>query len=92
MLSGLSRSPKQLSAKYFYDTVGSQLFDAITELSRILSDPHSTLHPSFPGPARDGPPVLRPRCLLVELAAVGSLLEGAAPCSTNSIARQGMSR
>ena len=32
VLSGLSRSRKRLPAKYFYDTAGSQLFDAITEL------------------------------------------------------------
>ena len=30
--SGLSRTPKQLPSKYFYDTRGSELFEAITEL------------------------------------------------------------
>ena len=30
--AGLSKSPKQLSPKFFYDERGSQLFDAITEL------------------------------------------------------------
>ncbi len=29
---GLSRPQKQLPSKYFYDTRGSELFEAITEL------------------------------------------------------------
>ena len=32
VLSGLARSPKQLPPKYFYDAVGSSLFDAICGL------------------------------------------------------------
>jgi L-histidine Nalpha-methyltransferase len=32
VLEGLGQTPKQLSPKYFYDTRGSQLFDAICEL------------------------------------------------------------
>jgi len=32
VLEGLSRRPKQVAPKYFYDRRGSQLFDAITEL------------------------------------------------------------
>lgn len=32
VLAGLSASPKTLPCKYFYDEVGSQLFDKITEL------------------------------------------------------------
>jgi dimethylhistidine N-methyltransferase len=32
VLAGLSRRPKQIAPKYFYDRRGSQLFDAITEL------------------------------------------------------------
>jgi dimethylhistidine N-methyltransferase len=32
ILSGLSSKPKRLSPKYFYDEVGSKLFDQITEL------------------------------------------------------------
>ena len=32
IVEGLSNSPKQLPSKYFYDEVGSQLFDEITEL------------------------------------------------------------
>ena len=32
VLSGLARSPRKLSPKFFYDHHGSQLFDAITEL------------------------------------------------------------
>lgn len=31
ILAGLSRDPKQLPPKYFYDKVGAELFDAITE-------------------------------------------------------------
>jgi dimethylhistidine N-methyltransferase len=32
VVEGLSRSPKELPAKYFYDAEGSRLFEAITEL------------------------------------------------------------
>ncbi len=32
ILTGLARSPRQLSPKFFYDQRGSQLFDAITDL------------------------------------------------------------
>ena len=32
MLAGLSATPKSLPARYFYDAVGSALFDAITQL------------------------------------------------------------
>ena len=32
IIEGLSQSPKQLPSKYFYDEVGSRLFDDITEL------------------------------------------------------------
>ena len=32
LLTGLSECPKRLPPKYFYDTVGSQLFERITEL------------------------------------------------------------
>ncbi len=32
IVEGLSNSPKQLPSKYFYDEVGSKLFDEITEL------------------------------------------------------------
>lgn len=32
LVAGLARSPKQISAKYFYDAAGSQLFDQICEL------------------------------------------------------------
>jgi dimethylhistidine N-methyltransferase len=32
ILEGLSQSPKRISAKYFYDQKGSQLFEAITKL------------------------------------------------------------
>jgi dimethylhistidine N-methyltransferase len=32
VIDGLSRAPKRLSAKYFYDSAGSELFEQITEL------------------------------------------------------------
>ncbi|NND55489.1 MAG: L-histidine N(alpha)-methyltransferase [Gammaproteobacteria bacterium] len=32
IMTGLARTPKQISPKYFYDQQGSELFDAITEL------------------------------------------------------------
>ncbi len=32
ILKGLSESPKRISAKYFYDQTGSELFEAITQL------------------------------------------------------------
>src|SRR5882724_10556848 len=32
VLAGLSATPKRLTAKYFYDGVGSQLFERITEV------------------------------------------------------------
>ena len=32
VLAGLNATPKRVSAKYFYDRIGSQLFERITEL------------------------------------------------------------
>ena len=32
MITGLRRSPKQISPKFFYDEIGSKLFDEITQL------------------------------------------------------------
>jgi dimethylhistidine N-methyltransferase len=32
LTAGLGKSPKQISAKYFYDAIGSQIFDEICEL------------------------------------------------------------
>jgi dimethylhistidine N-methyltransferase len=70
VLAGLRRPHKQLPAKYFYDAVGSRLFDRITELPEyyptrtelgILRDNAEAMA------ARCGP-----RCLLIELGA-GSL-------------------
>ena len=37
--------PKRLPPKYFYDQRGSELFERITSLARILSDPHRDRHP-----------------------------------------------
>ncbi len=47
-IAGLTRHPKQLPPKYFYDVNGSELFEQITRLARILSDPHRTRHPARP--------------------------------------------
>ena len=37
--AGLTATPKDLPPKYFYDDRGSQLFDDITRLARVLPDP-----------------------------------------------------
>ena len=50
--AGLSSYPKELAPKYFYDERGSQLFEQITELRRVLPDP---------GRAGDPQPSARPR-------------------------------
>lgn len=70
VLLGLSRTPKRLSPKYFYDAAGSRLFDRITELDeyyptrteRSIMLAHSGAMANCCGP----------KCLLVELGA-GSL-------------------
>ncbi len=43
-LEGLTQTPKTLSPKYFYDVAGSDLFEQITLLAGILSDPHRARH------------------------------------------------
>ena len=72
VVAGLSRPQKRLSAKYFYDAAGSQLFDRITELDEYY-------------PTRTELGIMRKhaavmagccgrRCLLIELGA-GSLVK-----------------
>lgn len=72
VLSGLSRPQKRLPSKYFYDAVGSRLFDRITELDEYY-------------PTRTELAIMRAhagamaarcglRCLLIELGA-GSLVK-----------------
>ena len=72
VLIGLSRPQKRLPSKYFYDAVGSQLFDRITELAEYyptrtelaIMRAHSAVMAAMCGP----------RCLLIELGA-GSLVK-----------------
>jgi dimethylhistidine N-methyltransferase len=72
VLAGLARPRKRLSAKYFYDAVGSHLFDRITEL------PEYYLTRTELGILREHAPAMAarcgPRCLLIELGA-GSLVK-----------------
>ena len=49
VVSGLSRTPKRIAAKYFYDAEGSRLFDRITELdeyypTRVRTRNHGQPH------------------------------------------------
>ena len=50
VIGDLSRAPKRLSPKYFYDATGSELFEQITVLAGILPDPHRAFDPARPGP------------------------------------------
>ena len=43
---GLSCPFKELPPKYFYDERGSELFEQITELARVLPDPHRARDPA----------------------------------------------
>lgn len=70
VLGGLSRSPRRLPAKYFYDATGSQLFDAITELPEYY--PTRTELCILRASTREMARCCGPQCLLVELGA-GSL-------------------
>jgi dimethylhistidine N-methyltransferase len=72
VLAGLRRPQKHLSAKYFYDTAGSWLFDRITELDEYYltrTELRIMRRDTDRMAARCGP-----RCLLVELGA-GSLVK-----------------
>ncbi len=70
VLAGLSRVRKQLPPKYFYDSAGSQLFDAITELPEYY--PTRTELSILRTAAGEMARRCGPRCMLVELGA-GSL-------------------
>src|SRR3982074_710493 len=63
---GLSKSPKQLSPKYFYDERGSELFEEITQLPEyyLTRAERSLLEQKIGGIVR----AVRP-CSLVELGA-----------------------
>jgi dimethylhistidine N-methyltransferase len=70
VLAGLSRPRKQLPAKYFYDAVGSRLFDRITELPEYYPTRIELgILAAHAGSMADR---CGPHCLLVELGA-GSL-------------------
>ncbi|AMV26305.1 Histidine-specific methyltransferase EgtD [Gemmata sp. SH-PL17] len=70
VLAGLSLPQKRLPAKYFYDAVGSRLFDEITELDEYY--PTRTELTIMTAHAREMAARCGPRCLLIELGA-GSL-------------------
>jgi len=72
VLAGLSRPQKRLSAKYFYDAAGSQLFDRITELDEYY--PTRTELGIMHKHAAAMAGCCGPRCLLIELGA-GSLVK-----------------
>lgn len=70
VLAGLSQRQKRLPAKYFYDAIGSRLFDRITELDEYY--PTRTELGIMRQHAPEMAERCGPRCLLVELGA-GSL-------------------
>ncbi len=72
VIAGLSRPQKRLSAKYFYDAAGSQLFDRITELDEYY--PTRTELGIMRKHAAAMAGCCGPRCLLIELGA-GSLVK-----------------
>jgi dimethylhistidine N-methyltransferase len=72
VLAGLSHYPKWLSARYFYDAVGSRLFDRITELDEYYLTRTELAIMRAHAPTMTGR--CGPQCLLVELGA-GSLVK-----------------
>ena len=46
--AGLTSPFKELSPRYFYDERGSELFEQITELDRVLPDPLRAGDPRAP--------------------------------------------
>ncbi len=70
VLRGLARSQKRLPSKYFYDAVGSRLFDRICELDEYY--PTRTEFGIMRTHAGEMAERCGPKCLLVELGA-GSL-------------------
>ena len=71
MLAGLSRRPKQLPCKYFYDARGSDLFDRICELEEYY--PTRTELAIMQRHIGEMVECLGPRCLLVEYGSGSSL-------------------
>lgn len=64
VLVGLAATPKSIAPKYFYDTLGSRLFDAITELPEYY--PTRTELGILAASAGDMATALGPGCLLIE--------------------------
>ena len=65
VVSGLSASPRCLPSKYFYDEVGSELFDEITELEEYyLTRTETHIMEQF---AAEMAAMIGPEALLVEL-------------------------
>ena len=60
--AGLTSEPKELAPKYFYDERGSQLFEQITELARVLPDPRRARRSSPSAPPRSSPPPASRAC------------------------------
>ena len=84
--AGLTATPKSLPPKWFYDERGSELFEEITRLRRVLPDPGRAGDPARARPARSprrpGPATLvelgsgsadKTRLLLDALRAAGTL-------------------
>jgi len=70
VLEGLSATPKHIPAKYFYDTVGSQLFERITELPEYY--PTRSEMRILQGHAADIAALIPPGAALVEFGSGSS--------------------
>ena len=46
VFEGLSKPQKTLPCRFFYDARGSELFEEITRLARVLSDAHRSTDPA----------------------------------------------
>src|SRR5471030_1170432 len=71
VLRGLRASKKELPSKYFYDEVGSALFEQITELEEYY--PTRTELGIMEQHAAEMARLLGPRCLLVEYGSGSSV-------------------
>ncbi len=84
VLEGLSSSPKRIAPKFFYDTRGSQLFEAICSLPEYYLTRAET--EILTVRAREISDLIGPGCLLIELGSGGShkvrlLLEALQPAA-----------
>lgn len=71
VLAGLSKPAKTLSSKYFYDQIGSQLFDRITELDEYyLTRVELAIMEVHAEEIADA---LGPRCAIIELGSGSSI-------------------